>query len=248
MTIITTTSDDPRLGRVYAQDLRSLNFLQRATPESTPRSYTWGLDVVLDQGAEGSCVGHGYAHELASKPVPVAGMTHERAVEIYYAAQQEDPWPGGAYPGASPRYEGTSVLTGAKVLRDRGHYAEYRWGLDAFDIADYVGHHGPAVLGLDWYSGMYAPDVTGFIHPTDRWVGGHCILAIGVKIVWRSWINKFVSQKWDNVDTARSYVTLHNSWGLGWGNRGRASLSLDDLSQLMSHNGEACFPIRTKTP
>lgn len=237
--------EDPRLDRIYAQDLRSLNFLHRATPQSKPRSYTWGLATVLDQGAEGSCVGHGYAHELAAKPVSVPGITHEYAVNIYYSAQHRDPWPGGAYPGAEEHYEGTSMLAGAQTMKELGFYSEYRWGLDAYDVADYVGHRGPAVLGLNWYTGMYAPDVTGFLHPTGRLVGGHCLLAVGVKIVWRSWVNRLVSSTWENIDTARSYIKLHNSWGPGWGDHGRANLTLDDLATLMVQQGEACFPVRS---
>lgn len=237
--------NDTRLDRVFQLDLRSLNYLERATPEAKPRSYTWGLPVVLDQGREGSCVGHGFAHELAAKPVSIEGVTHEYAVNIYQQAQREDEWAGGSYPGASPKYEGTSVLAGAKVLKDRGFYSEYRWGLDAYDIAAAL-PRGPVVLGVNWHRGMYTPDVTGFIHATGAVTGGHCLLAVGVRIKWKSWINRLVSSTWDNVDMDGSYVILHNSWGPSWGDNGRAKLSLADLNFLMSSWGEACIPTRTQ--
>ena len=189
-------------------------------------------------------MGYGFAHDLAATPVAVSGVTGGWAREIYWLAQQADQWPGGAYEGASPFYEGTSVLAGAKVVTDLEHYSGYTWALNAQEIAVGVGYKGPCILGLPWYQGMYATDTAGFIHRSGELIGGHCLLAIGVKIVWKSWINRFFSRKWDNVDYDRSYVTLHNSWGPSWGQNGRAKLSLSDLEALLAEQGDACFPER----
>lgn len=242
-------TEDARLDRVYELDWRSLSYLagpSAGTAPRKPRSYTWKLDSFLDQGSEGSCVGHGYAHELAATPVPVAGMTHEYAVQgIYWPAQKEDPWDGGSYPGANPFNEGTSVLTGAKICKDKGYYSQYNWAMNAQDIAEALGYKGPVVLGVDWWTGMFGPDLTGFLHVSGKVEGGHCICAIGVKIVWKSWFNKFISSTWENVDKDKSYVLLHNSWGPDWGMHGRAKLSLSDLDTLMKSAGEACVPVRT---
>lgn len=243
------TTEDPRLDRVYELDWRSLDYPVTATLDVEqiryPRSYTWGLSQYFDQGSEGACVGFGYAHELAAAPIVVAGVTDGWAREIYWLAQREDPWPGGAYEGASPYYEGTSVLTGAKVVQDLGHYSGYTWGLTMQEAVNGICYKGPAVLGLNWYVDMFTPDASGFIHPTGTLAGGHCILAVGVKVVWKSWISRWFSRRWDNVDLDRSYLILHNSWGLGWNGNGRCKLSLRDFDRLLNEEGEAVFPVRS---
>jgi hypothetical protein len=142
-------------------------------------------------------------------------------------------------------YEGTSVLAGAKVTTDLGFYSGYTWGLTAVEIAQGIGYVGPAVLGLNWYEGMFEPDADGWIRPTGRQMGGHCIAATGVTIKWKNWMAGFLFRNWDNVDFDRSYVTLHNSWGPTWGDNGQARISLTDLQTLMDQQGEACFPVRT---
>lgn len=243
-----TETQDRRLDRIYELDWNSLRFLSGPSTgdySRKPRSYTYRLDVWLDQGQEGACVGFDYGHELAAFPAAVAGLSNAYAREqLYWRFQKEDPWEGGAYPGATPFMEGTSVLTGAKVLKDLGYYTEYRWGITALDVAHHLGYDGPSPLGLNWYTGMFDTDEKGFIRPTGRIEGGHAILAIGVKIAWKHWYNRFVSSTWDNVDLDKSYVILHNSWGQGWGVNGRAKLSLADLDKLMVEQGEACFPKR----
>lgn len=244
---------DPRLGRLYQQDLRSLNFLirNRIEPDHPrfrkPRSYTWSCLQWLDQLAEGACVGFGFSHEALARPKMVLGIDNQYARELYWEIQMEDPWPGGAYPSAEPFYEGTSVLTGAQVMTRRGFYSSYHWALNAKDVAEGIGYTGPCVLGLDWFEGMFDPDSDGFLRPTGFLAGGHCLCAIGVKIVYKRWsgLRFWRTRTWDDVDFDRSYVILHNSWGPSWGDNGRAKLSLTDLDFLMTRQGEACFPQRT---
>jgi len=245
------TTTDLRLDRVYELDLNSLKFLVARSIETLrthayPRSYTWDVGVWLDQGQEGACVGFGFAHELAARPVPVAGLTNDYArTQIYWEAQKIDEWGGGSYPGAVPVYEGTSVLSGAKICTQLGFFSRYEWAMDAREIADGIGYTGPAVLGLPWYQGMFSTDANGWIHRSGQLAGGHCVAAIGVKIVYKTWVSRLFSRKWDNVDFDRSYVTLHNSWSQSWGVNGRARLSLRDLDALLAEQGDACFPVRT---
>lgn len=247
-----STPSDPRLGRIPQQDLRSLNFLVSARREASltrkPRSYSWSVGTVLDQGQEGACVGFGYSHDLAARPVPVMGVTNLFAFERYWDVQREDPWPGGAYAGATPKYDGTSVLTGAKVFTDRGFYSGYDWAMNAAEVAQAIGYTGPSILGLDWYVGMFDPDKDGFLRLTGGVAGGHCICAVGVKIVYKpvgliKWI--FNNRTWVDVDMAKSYIVVHNSWGSSWGDNGNAKISLADLDTLLKAGGEACFPRRT---
>lgn len=220
---------DPRLGRLPEFDPRSRAFpIRRLLGTELPlRSYTWSVYAHLDQGQEGSCVGHAFAHELAARPVVVAGVTHEQAVTIYHEAQRADEWDGGSYPGAFPFYEGTSVLAGAKVLTGAGHYTGYLWAQSEADVARAIGYKGPVVLGINWHEGMFTPDRDGFIHPTGELAGGHAILA-------------------NSVSIKGGYYVLHNSWGPGWGRNGTAKLSRPDLAVLLARGGEACLPQRKK--
>jgi hypothetical protein len=114
---------DPRLTRCEQFDIRSRRFPIRAEfPSQKQRSYTWRCTTLLNQGTEGSCVGHGVSHELIARPSEVKGLTHKTATDLYHEAQMVDPWPGGSYPGASPFYEGTSVLDGVKIASAQGWF------------------------------------------------------------------------------------------------------------------------------
>jgi hypothetical protein len=242
------TTKDPRLDRIYAQDLSSLNFLVRRTMtevQKKPRSYTWFVGQWLDQGQEGACVGFGYSHELCAKPVHVIGVSDRFAREqIYWEAQKKDPWPGGSYPGATPQYEGTSVLTGAQILTELGFYTGYNWGITVQEIALAIGYKGPAVLGITMYEQMMDPNKDGFLVPEGSEVGGHCILAHSVTIKYKGFIG-WISRNWNDVDLDKSYVTVWNSWGPSWGDKGTAKISLRSMEKLIVEDkGEACFPVR----
>lgn len=228
---------DPRLDRVRHVDLRTLNFPVRdvltADQYSNPRSYTWALDVHLDQGAEGACVGYAFSAELAARPGVVTGINNTYARNLYWDAQRADPWAGGSYPNARPKYEGTSTQAGAQAVQKRGLIKEYRWALNLMDLVTAVGYTGPAVMGVDWYENMVDPDEQGYVHPEGEIVGGHCICIIGVKIV------KTTDGK---VDSLRSYFVLHNSWGPDWGIEGRCGITLVELMKLWP-SGDFCIPL-----
>lgn len=219
---------DPRLDRLPRWDVRNEDYLVRpllrAMEVKIPRSYTWSVPITLDQGSEGACVGFGWTHELAARPVQVAGLTAAFAREkVYWEAQRIDPWDGGSYPGASPRYEGTDVLSGAKVLQAAGYFKEYRWATTLNDLILAVGYKGPVVLGVNWYEGMFDADSDGFIHASGNLAGGHCILAYGVSVKGK-------------------YVKLWNSWGPSWGVGGACKVSFEDTERLLGEFGEACIP------
>lgn len=240
--------------RRYELDLRSLNYtigsklLAENQPVYRPRSYTWSVDKWLDQGREGSCVGHAYAHDLVARPQVVHGVDSAFARNrIYFEAQKIDEWDGGAYPGASPFYEGTSVLAGAKVCKALGYYSSYHWALDIEELVQGIGYFGPCVIGMNWYEAMSRPDSDGFIRPMGNITGGHALLVHAVKIKYKGCLASgwFRKRTWSDVDRQKSYVTLWNSWGSGWGQAGTAKLSLVDLDKLLRQRGDACFPSRT---
>ena len=210
--------EDPRLDRLVQFDERSRSFGVRETLEQTyPRSYTWRCDTYLDQGAEGACVGHAWAHDHAARPY-VRPADSALAFALYYEAQKLDPWPGEAY-------SGTSVLAGAKAAMARGHLSEYRWAFNLTDALTAISRKGPAILGVNWYSGMFNTDAQGYLRVSGYVMGGHAILARGVSVPGR-------------------YVTLHNSWGPEWGQGGRARITWDDLGRLLDEDGEVCVPLK----
>ena len=220
-----SNTDDVRLDRLPNFDERSRLFPLQL-PSRKPRSYTWDCPVFLDQMAEGACVGFGIAHELAAAPAKVPDLSNKFAREsIYWEAQKNDPWPGGAYPGASPRYEGTSVLSGVKVAQKLGYFDEYRWAFGLEDLILGVGHNGPAVLGVPWYDGMMEVNSAGFVGAVGNVVGGHCILCTA-------------------VDVRNKKFTLHNSWGRGWGRQGECFISYESMDRLLRNDGEAVFFIK----
>ena len=69
------------------------------------------------QGQECACVGFAITHALNTM-CPSLNLTGTFAVKhVYWEAQRADPWEGGAYPEAKPRYEGTSVLHAVDQLQ-----------------------------------------------------------------------------------------------------------------------------------
>lgn len=209
-------TEDVRLDRVPQFDERSRQYPIRAVVPAVRRSYRWGLDLVLDQGREGACVGYAITHEAAAKPKPVRGLTAADAYAVYSRARELDAWPG-------ENYSGTSVLAGLKAARERGWIIEYRWAFGLDDVTLALGHAGPVVLGIAWYESMYQPR-SGWLQIEGAVVGGHAILARGVN---------FRSRK----------VLLHNSWGADWGGNGTAWITFENLERLLQEDGEAAVPL-----
>lgn len=217
-----TIVHDRRLDRLVHFDEESKKYPIRTIIRETaqPRSYTWGINVWLDQGQEGACVGFSWTHELASRPVIVSKVTDDFARGVYHEAQKIDEWPGEAY-------EGTSVLAGVKYLTSQGYYKEYRWAFGIDDLLLALGHKGPAVLGLNMYTGMMKPDASGRLFVTGHVEGGHAILCNRIQL--------------HKADRARFW--LHNSWGKDWGIDGNAYLTYEDMDKILHDDGEACIPM-----
>ncbi len=187
------------------------------------REWTFGPNVApdLDQGRDGACVGFGLGNELALDPVPCP-MTNEFARRIYWAAQRRDTWPGGAYPGARPHYEGTDLRSGLKTLRDAGACDTYERAFDIDTTILGISHNGPPVFGMMWTEGMSVPDANGFVRPTGRHVGGHCICGRA-------------------VDMEREYVRLIQTYGRDHGVNGEILLRFKDLEWIMARDCEVYF-------
>lgn len=221
-------------------DPRSKLFPITATLDKTTfRSYTWPCDTFNDQFTEGACVGFALGHELAAVPIRYK-TDNELCRFIYKRAQQLDQWEGEAY-------EGTSVLAGIKAVQEMKNVkgepliSEYRWAFGIEDLARAVGRKGPAVLGINWYSGMFDIDADGYIHKTGYLAGGHAILCRGVRVRYVKPGNK---SDFMNVDMYKSYFILHNSWGQSWGRNGTCKISFLDMDALLKEWGEAVIPIQ----
>ncbi len=161
-------------------------------------------------------MGHAWAHEAAARPV-VRSVDSALAFALYREAQRLDQWEGEAY-------SGTSVLAGAKAMQARNLLTEYRWAFSLEDALTVVSRRGPAVLGINWHSGMFRPDADGYLRVTGEVVGGHAILLRGVNVRSRS-------------------VLLHNSWGQEWGRASTARMTWEDLGLLLAADGECCVPV-----
>jgi hypothetical protein len=221
------------LDRERRVDLRSLDF--PVVPAGTSdaalikdmRSVDLSFDVsVLDQGSEGSCVGHGTAHSLMADPIRHDWMTHDLAVHIYHGAQRRDQYTG-------ENYEGSSVLGGCQYLVDAGLVNEFRWALNAVQVAYSIGRLRRAVIqGVDWYTGMFDADANGFIRPTGRIEGGHCTAVDQVHVMRSSG---------GGLDWVNTWVGGPNSWGPDWGYHGHWKMSLIDYAKLIPGGDFACF-------
>lgn len=224
-----STAEDPRLGRVYDPDERDLAYPMAAVvPAATPRTwrYWWASGWWGDQGLTPRCVAYAWLHKVADGPrttLRTPGVDRVPALEpreLYCAAQEIDPWDGDC---DDPRYDGTSVRAGAKVLQRAGVIQGYRWAWDADTVVRTLLEVGPVIVGSAWYEDMTRPGPGSRIRPTGAYQGGHAYVLNGV-----------------NVD--RGVVRVKNSWGRAWGRRGYAWLGIDDLATLLTDRGEACLP------
>lgn len=182
----------------------------------------WRPGRVLDQGAEGSCVGHAAVGSLGAQPVQ-ATISHSLAVQWYHHAQGLDEWPGD-------RYVGTSVNAGMKVGKRFGWWDEYRWAFGVDDMRDAI-QLGPLVLGVPWHVGMYSTPADGIVRVTGQQVGGHCLAVVG----WAT----------DYAGAGPGFWWL-NSWGPGYGVGGVAYVPEDTMRELVAKVGECAVPIAPK--
>lgn len=178
----------------------------------------WDDYAYLDQGSDGACVGFGTSGELAAEPDSVPNVDNAFALGVYNDAKEIDEWPG-------VDYEGTSVLAGAKVAKNRGYYSGYLWATTEEDMARTVSNYGPVIIGVDWYENMMDPDSNGFLTPTGEVVGGHCVVVTG-------------------IDAEGAFYSIRNSWGTSWGDNGSAKISRASMANLIANNGDVCKPTR----
>ena len=199
-----------------------------------PQRVMWEEGTVLDQGSEGACVGFGWMAEVLATPEapdrqPTAALGNRIASSYYKRAKEIDEWPG-------ENYEGTSVLAGAKVIKEQGLIEEYRWCFSINDVRDAVITEGPVVIGVPWRKNMYSTANNGLVNVSGSVVGGHCITITGYDPSFK------INNKYYEVFRWR------NSWGTSYGINGSAYIKATDLSALLKDRGEACVPMGRKKP
>lgn len=211
-------------------DERSRNYGLTTTGLAPVKKY-WSEGAILDQGQEGACVGFGWTAELLASPYPngsLAVVADEFAKRLYHRAQQLDDQPG-------ENYEGTSVLAGAKAVKELGYINSYRWCFSIEDVRDAVIGSGPVVLGIPWYDSMYETRPSGLVEIGGRLVGGHCITLTGynpkARLAGEGFFKRFEVFRW------------RNSWGKVYGVNGDGYITIEDLETLLKDQGEACVPM-----
>lgn len=208
-------------GRRKALDRRDQGYKLRGIIQmgAPIRTAPWHAEPSLDQSntgipardGEGSCTGFGAAHFLAAAP-HMHVVTPQTALQLYDFARRNDEWPGEAYDGSSVR----GVLKG--MLAAGCIKGGYLWAWHAETVRDYVQRYGPVITGTDWYAGMLEPDVHGMLTPTGPNEGGHCWLILGYSVT-------------------RNAFRMQNSWGLQWGEQGRAWIGYDEYAFLLEQDG-----------
>lgn len=214
----------PALGRRVEFDERSKAYPVRSiVPPDITRGRSHYCKPVLDQGSVPACVGFSWAHELAAFPYPVP-VTNKTGLQLYEEAKDRDQWPGDDY-------EGSSVLGGAKAVKDRGFIKEYRWCFGVDDVLRALAFIGPVVFGTDWLDGMFRPRPSGLLEVEGSSAGGHAYLARG-----------FLLKPRIGEPNLGPIIRFRNSWG-DWARDGDFFMKVEDVERLLKDDGEACVPL-----
>lgn len=213
------TYDDPRDWPVSRLHLPPL--------ETAPTYRYWFQDGWHgNQGINPHCVAFAFAHWLNDGPKLYSLFRHRRpgvdTTYIYCEAQKLDPWPGDC---DDPKYAGTTIRSGAKVMQRLGFVSNYYWARNASEIIQAVLTVGTVVIGTRWYEGMSRPDTNNLMWVTGREEGGHATVVTGV-----------------NTDTG--LVRIKNSWGRSFGDNGHAYMTIDEFTKLTDLYVDACVLIQ----
>ena len=175
----------------------------------------------IDQGSEGTCVGHAITNVLlagptehdAFPPFETEEKAHQYARALYLDASGDTTYQKGTWPGLA-----------CEVLRKRGTVGAYWRLLTVEDITEALLTHGPVSMTVPWYVSMYYRYVVykdlGYyvrVRPESQHVGYHEIALTGVDLAPKE---------------GPPFVRIQNSWGADWGSNGTGRILLSDLAKL----------------
>lgn len=211
----------PGMGRsIIDHDPRNLDYPARGvlfSASSPLRKRTHRRGRAYDQGPTPQCVAYTAKGMLNTAPFSAAEpyrlRSHYSTQEFYDGAQANDEWPGTDYDGTSAR----GVL---RYLVSRGIITEYRWCFGIDDFLHTLSDFGPVSVGAYWLDGMWDPDENGLVAYEGRQAGGHQFQAIG-------------------IDPREEEVEFMNSWGTGWGDRGRFRMKFSEVEKMLADDADA---------
>lgn len=223
-----TTLRDGSIAKVGLNTLLEFDPASKEFPISTstqkrPFTKIWGTTEPLLQGSLGACALFSICNELRADPVmyPDTVINHDEAVRLYFQAQRNDQYPGGEYPGAKPKMQGTSLLAGCKAAKKSGYIKGYRWAFSMRELKLGISYSGPAVIATAWTKKM-VPDATGLISSSGGKIGGyHAYVIYGVDVEAKEF---YILNSWDN-----------------WGINGTARITFKAMRRLMKDYGHAVF-------
>lgn len=215
-----------KFGRLPAPDIRDLAHPMRLALDfeaPLPPYKYWVPGAIQNQGLYGVCVGAAWNGWMRCSPTRTVDGPDMQA--IYRAAIAIDEW--AENDNDVEMQFGTSVRAGAKVLADQNRIAEYLWATDMAAMRRWLLTKGSVVMGTSWYSGMMDVDSSGYVNLTGSVEGGHAWCAIGY------------------TSTGHRFRCI-NSWGSGWGQKGRFWVREDDMARLLAEDGEGCTAVERK--
>jgi hypothetical protein len=199
--------------------------------DSDREARDWSVyGLMLDQGEEGACVGHGVTYAVCSSPNRVKLPNPQAtAFGMYYGSRRIDEWPG-------EDYDGTSVNAGMKLAREIGLINDWYWVYNADEMATAILEVGPVVLGIWWYESMYNTRDDGLVEVSGIPVGGHCIYVYGFDRDFTVGDYTGPVFKWKN-SWGTEYGAMRNGVRTGWG-----YVPYDMMAGFLANEGEAAVP------
>jgi hypothetical protein len=228
---------------------------------------TWQSPIRLDQGGYGTCVFNAWTHYLTCGPIqhtekvlldpekqpsysqlgssaywtdPVTGKVDYSgdgyAAELYAVRGYDAIHDGILMPKDPERDDGAYTHLGAVILKRRGLIDGYYSAESVDDVLQAVLTHGPVVHASAWYRNMFGTykgqDDMQYVDvdPASGLAGYHAYLIDAVNLA---------------PTTGEPFATILNSWGPGWGKRGRARIAIPDLGTLWMNNAWIAGEVRT---